>query len=92
MAFQQKLIRSAFYLEFFIVFGFYVFGKQGIQNLFQLRAEVEKQRAEVAFIEQDIKKFEDEIVSWEQDPFYVEQAAREKLAMSYDGEDIYVVK
>ena len=92
MTFQQKMVHVAFYIECVVVIGFYIFGRQGVQTLLQLRKEVDKQKVEVVVIQQDIKKLQDEVAAWEQDPFYVEQLAREKLAMSHDGEDIYVVK
>lgn len=92
MTLKQKLVHLAFYAECLVVLGFYIFGKQGIQALMQLHAEVDQQKIEVVRIEQDIRTLESELADWEQDPFYVEQAAREKLAMSREGEDIYVVK
>lgn len=92
MTFKQQIIRYAFYGECIIVIGLYSFGGHGIQKLQVLHAELDQCKQEVAKVEQDIEQLEQEAYSWEHDPFYVEQAAREKLAMSYDGEDIYVVK
>lgn len=92
MTFKQQITRYAFYGECIIVLGLYCCGGNGVQKLWSLRTELDQGKQEVATIEQDITQLEQEAYAWEHDPFYVEQAAREKLAMSYDGENIYVVK
>jgi cell division protein FtsB len=92
MTLQQRFIRFIFYIECFVVLGFYFFGGQGLQALTQLHKELDKQKREIENIEEDVRQLEQEITAWEQDPFYIEKAARENLAMSYEGEDIYVIK
>ena len=92
MTLKQKIVHLIFYIECAVVFGFYMFGHQGVTALMQLHREVDKGRGEVAQVEQDIRQLEQDCVGWENDPFNVEQCAREKLAMSYEGEDIYVTK
>lgn len=92
MNFKQKIVRIFFMMEIFLVVGLFIFGTQGLLAYRQLQQEVQHFGGEIELLSQEIQKLEQECDAWRNDPFYVEQCAREKLAMAQDGEQVYVVK
>ncbi len=90
--FKHTIARALFAAEFLAVIGLYVFGGQGLYPLHKLNRESGRLQQEIIVLTDEIAKLEAECLAWSDDTFYVEQAAREKLAMARDGEQIYVIK
>lgn len=92
MSLKHLFVRVALTIEIIIVIGFLVFGAQGFTVVQALKNEVMHGKQAIALRELEIKKLEAEQSAWENDLFYVEKYAREKLSMARDGETIYVIK
>lgn len=92
MTTKHKVIRIVLSVEIIAVIIFLLFGAQGFIAVRALKQSVKKMEQENNARMQEIKNLEDEYAAWQNDPFYIEKYAREKLAMSRDDETMYVMK
>lgn len=86
-----KRILFRFFLcsEMAVILLFYLFGSQGIAQLFSLKEENSLLLVELAALENDVDNLESEIAQWKQYPFYKEKIAREQLHMAYANDTIF---
>lgn len=92
ISFKQTMARALFVAEVFAVVGLYMFGTQGLYALRALNHDAAELQRAILEVADEIQKLESACAAWQNDPFFVEQCAREKLAMARDGEQIYVIK
>ena len=73
-----------------LVFGWiYFFGEHGISQLKLAKIENELFAQEVYELQKNVEKLENQFQVWQNDDFYKEKMARERLHMSKAGEQIY---
>ena len=87
---KQKLLRIIFTGELVFLVGFYFLGANGLPAVMRWQKENQIIAQQVQKTRDEIQKLEQELNDWENDPFYVEQYAREKLAMARADEEIYI--
>lgn len=87
---KRLLLRLFFTVEIGIFAVLYLFGTQGLQALMKLRKKNTYLSIEVQDLEKEVKKMEETIESWKNDPFYKESVAREQLHMAKKGDQVYL--
>ena len=91
----KKLKKYIFYsllMTEFLIFSYnYIFGKNGLYFLINLKKENKKDKNQIILIKDDILQLKRQIQDWDQDSFYKEKIAREKLQMSRGNEQIYYI-
>lgn len=73
-----------------LIFGmFYFFSKHGLRELQRLSQENQELQVELEQLRADVSKLEQQLQIWQEDDFYKEKIARERLHLSKPGEQIY---
>lgn len=81
-----------FLIQIMACIGIYFFGANGIKAVFIMKKNNTIIEHEVQVARENVQNMEQEIDLWEEDPFYVERHAREKLAMAREGDEIYLLE
>ena len=89
---KQRVLRLIFFVQILACVGLYFFGANGIKAIFTMKAKNVSIEQEVRLAYENINKLEAELNLWHEDLFYVEQHAREQLAMARDGDEIYILE
>ncbi len=89
---KRFLLRLVFGLELCVFAGFYCFGSRGLTVLFRLGNENTKILHEMTALQEEIKALENEKKEWEQNAFYKEKFAREKLHMARVDDEVYMLE
>lgn len=88
---KRIIMRIAFAIELVLFAWFYQYGVYGMHYIHQLCEENRVCEQKIDALVSHIAQKEQELVSWQTEPFYKEQLAREQLHMARDGEEIYVM-
>lgn len=92
MRWVYRMIHYVLYAEMMIFGLLYVWSPNGVQPITHLMHEYKEIEEQVINLKRDIASLDGEIASWEHDPFYQEQIAREQLQMARKDEVIYYTK
>ena len=92
MKIKKVLLRFFFAIEVVFFSWVYFYGDNGFGQLSIMEEKNQVLEKCNILIEDDVAKLEDDIYDWENNSFYREKIAREKLQMAYPGEQIYYVK
>lgn len=79
---KRTLFRFFFSIEVVCMIIFYLFGSQGMMALVRLKAEKERSVIEIEHLLQANALLQDQIVCWQNNDYYKEKEAREKLHMA----------
>lgn len=88
---KQKVLRLLLIAEVFVVSGFYYFGANGLQAIFRMQEKNYALANDSVDARLRVQRLRELVKEWDEDPFYTEQHAREKLAMARDEETIYLI-
>ncbi len=91
MPIKRMLLRFFLVFEVFLFGYIYLFGKNGLQELYGLESETIQLDQEVQQLIQDVNGLEAEIVAWEENDFCKEKIAREQLQMARKNDEIYYI-
>lgn len=69
--------------------GFYVYGTQGLEQLWRVQQENENLAEKKREIIKQIDQLEHEIADWNNHDFHKEKIAREQLQMAHEGDEIF---
>lgn len=73
-----------------LFFGYnYLFGYQGLYQLKELKKEAQQLACEINTLKNEIASLEKQLNDWNQNQFYKERIAREKLQLAKEDEKIY---
>ena len=92
MRFKRFLLRVFFIAEILFCGWFFLFGEHSLLRLDLLKKENDIFLSEVLELEKFVKKLEDEVEQWKQNPFYHEKIVRENLQMVRPGEQVYYIE
>lgn len=87
---KQKILRLIFFIEFACCGYFYLYGSGGLKKVRNLGEEIKKIEFEVAQAQKEVENLKSELESWGTDEFNVERYARERLAMGYGDEEVFL--
>ena len=68
-----------------------LFGSQGVVRYFEVKNEIEIEKARILNTERKIKNLNAQINRWLNDDFELEKMAREELQMGYSNEKVYLI-
>lgn len=71
--------------------GWYLISDNGARALVRLKRECAQIESQTHALEADVAHLRHECDEWRTCPFYVERYAREKLSMSFPGDEILLV-
>jgi cell division protein FtsB len=86
------MVRIIFCIEILVFILICCFGTHGLKRLYQLEQENEKIIIHIKQQEEELEKLRATIIAWEENPFFKEKIAREKLHMARAGEQVYYIK
>lgn len=87
---KQWFIRSIFLVEIVLFVYGYGWGRHGITSLYVSKKANIKLLQEVTQERLLLQELTDQVIAWNNDPFYKEQYAREQLHMGRVDEIIYM--
>lgn len=90
MNMKHIFVRFLFLCEVLIFGYFYFYGSNGLPLIYQLQKENELLEQQMKNVQKEGDVLQEEIERWDNDSFYVERYAREKLAMGRKGEEIFI--
>lgn len=91
ISFRVKVLLSLLAIE---VLGFgtwYLVSDGGLREALLLKRECGEVEKKIAVLRSDIDHIQNDFVIWRDEPFFVEQYAREKLAMSRPGDEVLFI-
>lgn len=86
---KRTFLRIFFGIEIFIFSFMYLFGAQGMRVLRQLQRENRNLDHEIQQLYVHVDVLEKKIVAWENDSFFKEKIARERLHMAHKQDVIF---
>jgi len=89
LSFKNMLLVGLLAIEIIIFGMMYFFGNYGIKQLNLARSENDVLLQEVNELKNNVQKLEKQLQDWQDDSFYKEKIARERLHMSKSNEQIY---
>jgi len=87
--YKRSILRLFFVIEIFIFIGVYFFGGNGFQYLNRLEHENDQLHGNIVRLKDEIAQVQKDITDWNNNDFYKEKIAREKLQMARRGDQIY---
>lgn len=86
---KKLFIKFIILTELFIFSFTFIFGKNGLLYLINLRQQNHIEEAKLELLKIEIKNLNQKINEWNNDEFYKEKIAREQLQLSKEKEQIY---
>ncbi len=83
---KKTLFRFFFSIEVVCMGVFYLFGSQGMMAIVRLKQEKEQALVEIEQLNNSINLLQDTITCWQNNDYYKEKVAREKLHMACPDE------
>lgn len=83
---KRTLFRFFFSIEVVFMIIFYLFGSQGMMALVRLKAEKQRAVVEVERMSNTNSLLQEQIICWQNNDYYKEKEAREKLHMARSDE------
>lgn len=87
---KHMAVRLLFVAEIIFFVGAYVFGAHGVRARNKLDAQIRAVEDKNNVLKLEIAGLKKELDSWQTDPFYKEQLARERLHLFKQGEEIFL--
>ncbi len=93
MVWIKRIIISVVVVSELILFGyFFVYGSHGVQSLNLLKKSHQKSQLATQEMKNQIKELRVLMQEWTEEPFLIEQAAREKLQMARSDDTVYFIQ
>ncbi len=90
VAAKTKIILGLLAVEFSGCSAWYLLSDGGIREQLALKRECTAVERKIADAKCEIEHIKKDLALWKEDPFYIEQYAREKLAMSKPDDELFV--
>lgn len=88
----KRIIISVVLISELILFGyFFVYGSHGVQSLNILKKTHQKSQRATQEMNNQIKELQALMQEWTEEPFLIEQTAREKLQMACPDDTVYFI-
>lgn len=91
-AYRSRILLYALAVEWLFFGSWYLVSNDGMRSIVRLKNECQLINRRVAEVEEQITLLRREGQEWLNCPFYVEKYAREKLSMSYPGDEVLLVE
>lgn len=88
---KRTFSRTFFVLEMIIFMYMYIFGANGMRAVTQLNVANTQLDNDIQILKEEVKSLENEIIAWNNDSFYKEKIARERLHMARKNDVVYYV-
>lgn len=86
-----RILAYTVLVEWIMFGGWYLISDNGMRALVRLKRECAQIESQTRAVQADVARLRRECDEWRTCPFYVERYAREKLSMSYPGDEILLV-
>lgn len=88
---KKTMLRLFFTLEMIAFTGVYLFGAQGVYQIWRLKKDIDGIQAEIDDLSGQTTELNDRIVAWHNHCYYKEKIAREQLQMARATDEVYYI-